>query len=179
MSFRQPLSLPVVVIALAALACIGSSFFAIPNVRAQELVLVSDATGATTASIQDKIELAQIRLAIRLQEVQVAKAERRLLGAGAEGAVKTLKSKEQELLAREKDLLHLKDLQEKGLVALEKVQQAEQQYLAAAALVTTYRSSGDSYADKLAVHDEKIKLLELRAELARARLNQLKRQLKQ
>lgn len=177
MNFRPTLSLSVVFITLAALAYAGSFYSAIPNVHAQERA--SDATVAPISSVHDKIELAQIRLAIRLQEVQVAKAERRMLRQGTNGADETLKSKEQELLAVEKELSQLKDLQDKGVVALVKVQAAEAKHLASVAQVTAYRSTSAAYADKITVHDEKIKLLELRAELAKARLDQLKRQLKQ
>ena len=181
MNFRPTLSISVAFITLATLANIGSSQNAIPNVHAQEPA--SDASGTPTFSLQDKIELARIRLAIRLQEVQVAKAERPLLDPNADVANETLKAKEQELLAVETQLLRLKDLQKEGVVALEKVQEAEIRRLATAAQVEAYRSSSAAYsaayAHKIAVHDEKLKLLELRAQLAKTRFDQLKRQLKQ
>jgi len=175
MNSRSTLLRTVVFTTIATLAYLGSS--AIPNVHAQDPA--SDASGVPTSSVQDKIELAQIRFAIRLQEVQVAKVERRLLGRGTEDADEMLRAKEKELLALENALSRVKALYEQGDVALERVQQAEVMRNAKVAELTACRSSNAAFADKIAVHDEKIKLLELRAELAKARLNQLKRQLKQ
>lgn len=176
MDSRPTLSRSVAFITLATLAYTGLFHASIPSVHSQEVA--SDASGASTPSIHDKIEVAQIRLAIRLQEVQIAKAERRLLVPGADGAAEVIKAKEQELLVAEKELSQLKGLQEQGLVTMARIQEAEAKRLATVAQIAGYRSNSAAWADKIAVHDEKTKLLELRADLAKARLDQLKRHLK-
>lgn len=173
---RLASSRSVTFIALATLACTGLLHLANSKVHAQEPA--SDAGGAPISAIHDKIELAQIRLSIRLQEVQVAKTERRLLGPGADGAAETLKAKEQELLALEKHLSHVKRLYEEGLVSSTQIQGAEVMRHAKAAEISAYKTTSADWADKIAVHDEKIKLLELRAELAKVKLDQLKRHLR-
>lgn len=177
MRFRPTLSLFVVLITLAASAYLGWSHSAMSIAHAQELP--SDVSRVETSSIQDKFKLAQIRLAIRLQEVQVAIAERRLLGPGTEHAAERLASAERDLLKSAKELSQLRGRQEKAGVASEEIQAAEMTRQSMAAQVKAYKSASAAHADKIAVHDEKIKLLELRAELAKSRLDQLKRQLKE
>lgn len=174
MKSRLNVSLPVLLIAFAALAHFGSFQSAIPSVHAQEPA--ADASEKLTASLRDKIELAQIRLAIRLQMVEVAKAERQLMGPSTEGPVTMLDAKKQELRAVENELGRLKNLYSNNLVSSAKLEQAEAQRMAARAEIAAYESTIAGHADKVAVHDEKIKLLELRAKLCKAKLDQLKRQ---
>jgi hypothetical protein len=68
-------------------------------------------------------------------------------------------------------------LKEEGLVSEERIQAAEAARRAAESEVAVRRANSTANNDKLAVYDEKIKVLVLRSELAEARLDQLKRRL--
>lgn len=176
MSFRPAFTLSLVFIAAASSACLAWPHSSTPSVSAQEPA--AGESGASGSSIEDKVELAEIHVAIRLQEVEVAKAERRLLVRGAEGASEMLKAKEQELIVAETQYSRLKEFHAQGNAALERLQDAEVKRLTAAAEVATCRSNIAAHDGTISVHDEKIKLLELRARLAQTKLDQLKRQLR-
>jgi len=169
-SLRQHSSLTIVAIAFAVLACSGTFHSAIPNIQAQEAT--TNAGVASKPSLQDRIEILKIRLAIRLQEVQVAKkTERRLIARGTDNAAELLEAAEDKLLAS------LKERQDEESVDKVRIQAVESARRAAKNALVNYEENLSANADKLAVHDETIKLLELRAELTRTKLNQLQRRL--
>jgi hypothetical protein len=176
MSFRPTFTVSFVFLAVATSAYVGWPHSSAPSVSAQESP--AGVSGASDSSIQDKLELAQIRLAIRLQEVEIAKVERRLLVTGSDGANEALNAKEQELMIADTQYTRLKEFHELGNIALEKLQEAEAKRLTALAEVASCRSNIAAHREKLLVHDETIKLLELRAQLAQTKLDQLKRQQK-
>ncbi|MEZ6064472.1 MAG: hypothetical protein R3B90_01915 [Planctomycetaceae bacterium] len=77
------MSLTTLLIALGAVALLGLSHSAIPQVSGQETALKSG--GVSPCFIEGAVELAEIRIAIRVQVVEVAKAERRVLSASTDG----------------------------------------------------------------------------------------------
>ena len=176
MNCRPSTSLFAALLLLAAFAYLGVSYPVASDVYAQEAA--PDASQTTKRAIQDKIELVEIRLAIRLQEVEVAKAERRLVER-AYGSAAQMMDAEQKLAATENEISRLAKLQGEGLVSEAQVQALEAQRHDAAELAASVRRrNAEDNLSKLAVHDEKIKVLELRAKLAEARRSQLTRRLK-
>jgi hypothetical protein len=179
MNLRPFSSLTIVAIAVGVIVCFGVFRPSIPNTQAQEVT--TDASVAYDSSIQDRIELAEIRLAIRLQDVQLAKTERRLLIAPATNDAEMLRAAKQKLLAAENRIASLDQEFEKDVPVgqdLVRVQAAELDRQAAKNILAKLGSELSANNDKLTVHDERIKLLELRAKLAQTKLNQLKRRLK-
>jgi multidrug resistance efflux pump len=159
---------------LAAFVYLGASFPLTLDVSAQETA--SDVSQTRMRAIQGKIQLAEIRLAIRLQEVEVAKAERRLVATVA-GRAAEMMEVQQKLAKTTNELTRLTKLKEEGLVSEERIKTAEAARRAAESEVAVRRANSTANSDKLAVCDEKIKVLVLRSELAKARLDQLKRRL--
>jgi hypothetical protein len=85
---RPSRSMGAALFVLAAFVYLGASSPTTSDVSAQETA--SDVSQTRMRAIQDKIQLAEIRLAIRLQEVEVAKAERRLVATVAGRAVEMM-----------------------------------------------------------------------------------------
>ncbi len=140
-------------------------------------------------TLEEKIELAEIRLAIRLQKVEVAKAERRLLVRPTRSATEDqLAASKAKLVSAESNLKRLKTLHQEAIIGEQQVQRAEAVRRAAEAEYAAREAEAEYAAREAgletdvsgqrAVQDERIKLLELRAKMAEARLNQLKSRLR-
>jgi len=173
MNFRPNTSLYCSAFLLAAISYVVVSAPAGPGICAQETTV--EANHASERVIHDKIELQEIRLAIRLQEVAVAKAERHLLAPTSARAAETREAAEQQLAAMDDELSRLKKLHKEKLVSDLKVEAAMQKRRSAEAKLAEYQSEVAARNGKLKLHDERIELLELRAKLCEARLNQLRR----
>lgn len=132
------------------------------------------------ATLEEKIELAEIRLAIRLQKVEVAKAERRLLVRPTRSATEDqLAASKAKLVSAESNLKRLKTLHQEAIIGKQQVQRAEAERRAAEAEYAAREAGLETdVSGQRAVQDERIKLLELRAKMAEARLNQLKSRLR-
>lgn len=176
-SFRSTFSLKSALVTLSILVCLGTSDYAFPNALAQEAASV--ASGDTPPSLEDQIDLAEIRLAIRLQAVEFAKAERRILAPGPDGVFEMLiKDAEQKTLDAENEAFRLNEFRGRGGVTEREVQNAGGKALEAMFERENLKGILATTDDKLAAQDAKIELWELRVKLAKAKLNQLKRQLK-
>jgi len=171
---RLSLSMCAALTSLAIFAYLGASYPATSDVYAEETT--PEANKTRQRATQEKIELAEIRLAIRLQEVEVAKAERRMVAKVASSAAEMM-DVEQKFAATTDELMRLTKLKEEGLVSEAQVRAAEAKRHAAESQVAVRRAEITANDDKISVYDEKIKVLELRSELAKTRLSQLKRRL--
>lgn len=179
MNLRPFSSLTIVAIAFGVIACFGVFRSSISNTQAQEVTTY--ASVASDSSIQDKIELAEIRIAIRLQDIQLAKTERRLLIAPATDDAEMLRAAKQKLLAAENRIASLNQEFENDVPVgqdLVRVQAAELDRQAEKKSLVKRESDLSAITAKATVHDERIKLSEPRAKLAQTKLNQLKRRLK-
>lgn len=128
--------------------------------------------------LQDSIELAELELQIRLQEVEIAKAEQQQRETlGVEQARAELEAAEVELSISKQEADRIKRLSEKGLVSTEQLQNVE----AGGALARMKRNRAkvtvEAGARTREVDVARIKLLELKAKVAATKLKQLQRQL--
>jgi len=173
MKLRPTTYLGVTLAALLLLAFSITQSGAVSGLFAQEAEPVN--SNDTPSSLEDEIELAEIRLAIKMQGIEVAKAERQVLTKGIESASTIRDAAEEKLKAIEQ--LSERNIQ---LYASSSISSSELQTTLARKLDARmqFESRNAEYTNlsaNLAVHDAKSELLHLRVKLAIAQLNQLKR----
>lgn len=134
---------------------------------------VSTSDNDRPPTLDERIEIAEQRLAIRRQEVAVAKAERQRL-AGDTGQERILVAKEKVDAAR-RQFTRAEELHREGLTHQVKVQQAENELRTAEAELTAHEAYHVARTHGHSVADTRIELLELRAKLAETRLEHLRK----
>ena len=162
-------------LAVALLIFVGSSPFA-PAQDATEATPSS--TEAAQWDLQDAIELAEIRYEIRMQEVAIAKAERRASAPGVEYALQQVEAAKQNLVMIEHHAERVRRLTEEGTVSVHDTHEAAAKLAQARAELVRAEAQVAHANQHEAVSDEKIKLLELKAKAVETKVSQLRRRRK-
>ena len=129
-------------------------------------------------SLDERLEIASVRLAIRSQAVVVAKTERKLLGPNAGTSFKEVMDLEAKADAAEEQFTVAEKLRSEKLISDEEFFAKKQNLRSVRAKLDAFKTNLGSSGLQLAVKDEEIKLLELRVVLAETRLKQLRRRLR-
>ena len=128
--------------------------------------------------LQDGIELAEIELEIRLQDIVIAKAEQQeRVMLSAERARADNEAAEAACMHAQQEAERVKTLAGKSVVSTAELQKVNANKSAASAMLHRARTAAKAAERSGAVGDARIKRLELEAKLAATKLKQLQRRL--
>jgi hypothetical protein len=150
------------------------------NLSAQQPATESNSSPQTQHSsrtLEEKIELAKLRLAIRQQELEIAQLERKMLLSKVEAQRDRPQQAEKDLRRLEEELHRVQALFKAGNVSLQKVQDVQAQLEKVRAAQVAAKAGHQVDRVEVRKHDAQIRLLELQRDLEQVKLTQLQNKL--